>query len=119
MANFSKLPRELREEIWLLSLLPSPGVYKYDPDWFTILPDESYWEDDRWMIPKRRYPTAMHICQECRRFSFDIKTQEQKQEEDNVTAPYYCLGENARPFNFATDCFWFSEKSPVETSLGL
>jgi len=34
IAEFSKLATELREEIWLLALLPEPGVYKFDPTCF-------------------------------------------------------------------------------------
>ncbi|KAH8591399.1 hypothetical protein B0O99DRAFT_690756 [Bisporella sp. PMI_857] len=94
-AEFSKLPRELREEIWSLALLPEPGVYKFDPDWFTPMPDMDSWEDERWMISKRRHPTAMHLCQESRRFSFHIKGQERKQEQENGTVPYYCLGKES------------------------
>ena len=110
-AEFSKLPRELREEIWSLALLPEPGIYHFDPDYFDALPDIDGWADERWMISKRRYPTAMHLCQESRRFSFQIKAQEQKQEQENGTVPYYCLGENARPFHPTTDTFWFSKAS--------
>jgi hypothetical protein len=109
--EFSKLPRELREEIWSFALLPEPGVYKFDPDWFIPKPDIDGWEDERWMISKRRHPTAMHLCQESRRFAFQIQAQEEKEEQENNTVPYYCLGENARPFNPVTDTFWFSEES--------
>jgi hypothetical protein len=110
-AEFGKLPGELREEIWLFALLPEPGVYKFDPDRFIPRLDVDGWEDERWMISKRRYPTAMHLCQESRRFAFQIKTQEEKEEQENNNAPYYCLGEPARPFNTVADTFWFSEES--------
>lgn len=53
----------------------------------------------------------MHLCQESRRFAFQIKAQEEKEEQENNTAPYYCLGENSRPFNPITDTFWFNEES--------
>jgi hypothetical protein len=112
VAAFYNLPKELREEIWLLALLPEPGVYKFDPDWFIPLENEDGWEDDRWMIPKRRYPTAMHLCQESRRFAFYIKEREQEQEQNGIM-PYFCLGKNARPFNTTTDSFWFISESLV------
>ena len=121
IAELSGLPRELREEIWMLALLPDPGVYHFDPDWFTPNPDLDSFVDERWMIPKRKYPTAMHLCQESRRFALHLMAQEQKQEQDGME-PYYCLGNNARLFNPTTDTFWFSQESrlkhPWVTNLG-
>jgi hypothetical protein len=103
------LPRELRDKIWLLALLPQPGVYKFDPARFTVSPGNDGWEDERWMIPKCRYPTVMHLSQESRRFALKIKAQEEKEKEHYV--PYYCVGESVRPFNPPTDTFWFSKES--------
>ncbi|KAF4630534.1 hypothetical protein G7Y89_g7606 [Cudoniella acicularis] len=112
--KLSTLPRELREEIWMLALLPDPGVYHFDPDCFTPNADMDSFEDERWMISKRNYPTVMHLCQESRRFSLHIMAQEQKKEQEDGTLPYYCLGSSARPFNPTTDTFWFSDTSRLD-----
>ncbi|EPE28915.1 hypothetical protein GLAREA_00073 [Glarea lozoyensis ATCC 20868] len=109
--QLSDLPRGLREEIWSLGLLPQPGVYKFDPEWFVFTPDGDGWEDERWMIPKRKYPSVMNVCQESRYCTLRIKSQEQKREQENGNAPYYCVGESARPFNPAIDTFWFSKEA--------
>jgi hypothetical protein len=53
----------------------------------------------------------MHVCQESRHFALRIKSLEQKRQQENGTAPYYCLGECARPFNPAIDTFWFSKEA--------
>ena len=45
--EFSKLPREIRKENWSFALLPEPGVYKFDPGWFTPKSDNDDWEDER------------------------------------------------------------------------
>jgi len=110
-AQFSTLPRELRDEIWILALLPDPGVYQFDPAWFRRSKERHGFEDERWMIPKRKYPTVMHLCQESRHVSLRIMAQEQRQEQEDGTLPYYCIGSSARPFNPSTDTFWFRVKS--------
>jgi hypothetical protein len=112
-AELSTLPTELREEIWRLALLPDPGVYQFDPDRFAPLEDLDGFEDERWMIPKGKYPTAMHLCRESRRFAQDIMEREQRQEQDG-SLPYYCLGCSTRPFNPETDTFWFDRESRLK-----
>jgi hypothetical protein len=107
-AQLSTLPLECREQIWMLALLPGPSVYRFDPAHFRQFPDTGRFEDDRWMVPKHKYPTAMHVCQESRRLALQVIEREQKQNQDNGTLPYYCIGSSARPFNPYLDTFWFS-----------
>lgn len=83
-SQFSNLPKELCGTIWLLTWLPEPGLYKFNPECFTPLPSQSDWENDRWMIPKHRIPTAIHLCQTFRLFSLHIKVKEQAQEQDYI-----------------------------------
>lgn len=114
-AQFNKLPREIRDEIWAFALLPEPAVYRFDPDWFKPNQgDVDGFEDERWIVPKRPYPTAMHLCHESREFALRLKAQEQKEEQENGKAPYYCFGDNARLFNPATDTFWFNKGSLLD-----
>lgn len=102
---FSILPAELRSEIWSLALLPSPGVYRCDTSkfipsrWFEV-------EDARWLIPKRRYPTVMHLCRESRLFALGIM-----EKEVTENSFFYCIGQDARPFIPEIDTFWFDDDS--------
>lgn len=114
--KLSSLPAELRSEIWSLALLPSPGVYRCDPAKFIPIRGGSgdsggggretgHWievEDARWLIPKRRYPTIMHLCHESRLFALAAMEKELKEKPS-----FYCIGQATRPFIPEIDTFWF------------
>lgn len=109
--QLSTLPAELRSEIWSLALLPSPGVYRCDPFKFIHIPvrERERWlevevEDARWLIPKRRYPTVMHLCRESRFFALGAMEKEVKE-----NSFFYCIGQDTRPFIPEIDTFWFDD----------
>lgn len=113
--QLSTLPAELRSEIWSLALLPSPGVYRCDPHKFIPIDagstgggrERGRWlevEDPRWLIPKRRYPTIMHLCRESRVFALGVMEKETKE-----GSSLYCIGQDARPFIPEIDSFWFDD----------
>jgi hypothetical protein len=89
--QFSTLPAEVRSEIWSLALLPSPGVYRCDPCKFIFTrepsPQPLEVEDARWLIPKRRYPTVVHLCRKSRFFA--LGAIEKKVRENSF---FYCIG---------------------------
>lgn len=99
---FGTLPRELREEIWILALLPNPGVYHFDPNTFTITEDDNF-EDERLLIPKRKFPTAMHLCQESRQLSLAILDREQASDAPKL----FFLGDPVRVLDPEMDTIWF------------
>lgn len=87
---------ELRAEIWSLALLPSPGVYRCNPAKFIPIHERRHWfevEDARWLIPKRRHPTVMHLCRESRLFALGAMQKEIKE-----SSCFYCTGQDTRPF---------------------
>ncbi|KLU81568.1 hypothetical protein MAPG_00653 [Magnaporthiopsis poae ATCC 64411] len=102
------LPVELRSEIWSLALLPSPGVYRCDPSKFIHTRSSSRRrlevEDARWLIPKRRYPTVVHLCRESRLFALGVMEKEVRE-----NSFFYCIGQDARPFIPEIDTFWFDD----------
>ncbi|KAJ4390732.1 hypothetical protein N0V93_004330 [Gnomoniopsis smithogilvyi] len=116
--QLSTLPVELRSEIWSLALLPSPGVYRCDPVKFIPIRvgsggsggggrERGHWlevEDARWLIPKRRYPTVMHLCRESRLFALGAMEKEVKE-----NSFFYCIGQGTRPFIPEIDSFWFDD----------
>lgn len=119
--QLSTLPAELRSEIWSLALLPSPGVYRCDPSKFIFTRasfrgasgGHRHWlevEDARWLIPKRRYPTVMHLCRESRLFSLAAMEKEVKE-----NSFFYCIGQDTRPFIPEIDTFWFDDYSDGAT----
>lgn len=119
--QLSTLPAELRSEIWSLALLPSPGVYRCDPSKFIFTResfrgapgDHGHWlevEDARWLIPKRRYPTVVHLCRESRLFALGVMEKEVKE-----NSFFYCIGQDTRPFIPEIDTFWFDDYSDGAT----
>lgn len=124
--QLSTLPAELRSEIWSLALLPSPGVYRCDPVKFIPIRvgsggsggggrERGHWlevEDARWLIPKRRYPTVMHLCRESRLFALGAMEKEVKE-----NSFFYCIGQDTRPFIPEIDTFWFDDDDDGATLL--
>lgn len=115
--QLSTLPAELRSEIWSLALCPSPGVCRCDPSKFIftrasfrgVCGGHRHWlevEDARWLIPKRRYPTVMHLCRESRLLSLAAMEKEVKE-----NSFFYCIGQDTRPFIPEIDTFWFDDYS--------
>ncbi|KAL8393911.1 hypothetical protein RB595_003609 [Gaeumannomyces hyphopodioides] len=106
--QLSTLPAELRSEIWRIALLPSPGVYRCDTSKFihTCANRRSPYEveDARWLIPKRRYPTVMHLCHESRLFALGVMEKEARE-----NSFLYCIGQDTRPFIPEIDTFWFDD----------
>lgn len=119
--QLSTLPAELRSEIWSIALRPSPGVYRCDPSKFIftrvsfrgVPGGHEHWlevEDARWLIPKRRYPTVMHLCRESRLFALGAMENEVKE-----NSFFYCIGQDTRPFIPEIDTFWFDHYSDGAT----
>lgn len=104
--QLNTLPAELRSEIWSLAPLPSPGVYRCDPFKFIYTRGGSRLrlavENPRWLIPKRRYPTVVHLCRESRLFALGVIKKEVKE-----SSFFYCIGQGTRPFIPEIDTFWF------------
>lgn len=71
------------------------------------------------MIPKRKYSTATHLCQESRRVNLSVMEREQEKEKENGTVPYYCIGCSSRPFDAEIDTFWFSQDFQLQHHLVL
>lgn len=113
--QLSTLPAELRSEIWSLALRPSPGVYRCDPSKFIPIREREHpldVEDTRWLIPKRRYPTVMHLCRESRLLALGAMD---KEVQENLSL--YCIGQDTRPFIPEIDTFWFDDHDDGETLL--
>lgn len=111
--QLNTLPAELRFEIWSFALLPSPGVYRCDSFKFIYPPAGARRhrlevEDARWLIPKRRYPTVMHLCHESRLFALGVMENEIKKK-----LFFYCIGQDTRPFIPEIDTFWFDDDSDL------
>ncbi|KAJ4397781.1 hypothetical protein N0V93_002018 [Gnomoniopsis smithogilvyi] len=103
---FAILPLELREEIWTLALRPDPSVYRFDPDDFTPTEETNGFEDDRWLLPKPRFPAAAHVCRESWRLALKIMEREQASGAPKT----FFLGEPARVFDPDNDTMWFDSE---------
>ncbi|CAN8095162.1 unnamed protein product [Discula destructiva] len=99
--QISTLAPELRNEIWTLALLPDPGVYHFNPADFGVTDDLDF-SSQPWLIPKRSYPTAMHLCRESRGLALKLMERD----------PDLRLGHASRPFDPIIDTFWFDKKGP-------
>lgn len=99
--QISTLPPELRNQIWTLALLPDPSVYHFNPADFGVT-DDTEFDLQPWLIPKRAYPTAMHLCRESRGLALHLMERD----------PALRLGHASRPFDPAIDTFWFDKKGP-------
>lgn len=103
MAKFNDLPTELQQEIYRLSCLPEPGSYCLT---FNDIPSNSsrwvQWfknEEPNWMVQKREYPTAMHICHSSREYVLAIQEQEDNRAARLGIPPInYHIGRMCRPF---------------------
>ncbi|KAJ4394733.1 hypothetical protein N0V93_003952 [Gnomoniopsis smithogilvyi] len=99
--QISALPLEIRTEIWTFALLPDPSVYHFDPSDFDVRKEDDF-ESQPWLIPKRAYPTAMHLCAESRTHALRLMERD----------PTLRIGLETRPFDPAIDTFWFHKTGP-------
>lgn len=114
-AGFTTLPFELREEIWHRVLFPEPAFFQHTfPGPFYANGLAQREERSRWMIPQRKYPTAMHVCQEARHLAQSIIRREHEQEQgaDSDSLVYY-LGRSMRPFISEIDTLWLRERLDI------